>query len=109
MISEFILVYKILKWQKKQFPEATEVDQFNKVKEECWELKEAFDKYLKARSYGSQLKYKISVREELIDVIISGIGLLRYSNYLSLAKDKLKINKKRFWRNNHHVEKRRSK
>ena len=102
MIRELVLVYKILKWHNKTFPTERFIDQKGKLISEIDEFNEARAKYIKS-PYPRRPKYKFAVDEELVDVIISGINLLKYPETFERVYVKHNINKQRKWKNNHHT------
>ena len=102
MIREMILIYKIWKWHDKIFPEATKIDQKNKLISEIAEFNEAKAKYIKS-PYPRRPKYKTAVDDELIDVIIAGINCLKYPEVYERVAVKHNINIHRTWKGDHHV------
>ena len=73
MIRELCLVYKILKWADKTFPNATELDQKQKLAEEIREYNTAMKNYIKS-PYPRRPKYSKAVNDEMTDVIIASIN-----------------------------------
>ena len=103
MIRELLLVYKIWRWHDKTFPTATYIEQKGKLISEIDEFNEAKAKYIKS-PYPRRPKYKFAVDEELVDVIIAGINLLKYPETFERVYVKHNINKQRKWKGYHHYE-----
>jgi len=102
MIRELVLVYKIWKWHDKTFPEATVLNQREKLIGEIAEFEDAKAKYIKS-PYPRRPKYKVAVDNELIDVIIAGINCLKYPDIYERVAVKHEINTHRTWKGTHHV------
>lgn len=102
MIREMILIYKIWKWHEKQFSSCDVLEQKNKLISEIKEFEDAKAKYIKA-PYPRKPRYKFAVDEELVDVIIAGINMLKYPEIFERVYVKHNINTHRKWKGNHHV------
>lgn len=100
MIRELWTVYKVLRWHKKTFPNVTYKEQTAKRQEGIYEWIEAFEKYTKDKR---KVK-KYCAEMEWADTIIAGIGCLRFKKTRSDIDDKMVANRKRVFKNNHHVE-----
>lgn len=100
MLKELFLCYRILKWHNKTFHKVSLQEQRNKHHEEINEFIESFEKYTKNKTRNN----KISLDNEEVDVLISGLSLLRYPSFRSYVEDKMLINYKRTWTGNHHVK-----
>lgn len=102
------VVVAVLDWHKKTFPNTTEAEQILKVEEE-------YNEYMECLIDTKLRKYAM---EEKADLIISLIALAyRYNNNLAeialsgkfnkssipAVHKKLEMNKKRKWKNNHHI------
>lgn len=98
MLAELWNCYKILKWHKKTFKKATSVTQCGKIREESYELVEAFDSYQsKPKKTNS---YKVDL--ETADVVISSIAGMRFPEIREIVNTKMIANYKRKWKNNHY-------
>lgn len=100
MIRELWVVYKVLRWHKKAFPKVTYKEQTAKRREEILEWLEAFEKYTKDKR---KVK-KYCAEMEWADTIIAGIGCLRFKKTRSDIDDKMVANRKRIFKNNHHIK-----
>lgn len=93
------VVFGIVEWNKETFPDWTagrqEMKAYNEFKE--------YDKEMELVGKGDMEAVPRS-REELSDVIISYIGLLRYPKVLDAVKEKMAINIKRTWKNGQHIK-----
>lgn len=92
-------IYKIIRWHKKTF-NVTYEQQRDHFESEMLEWQSAFLSYMTEKS-DKNLK---DLNLERADVIISGINLLRFPEARALVHKKMKINKKRKWKNDKHVE-----
>lgn len=101
MIRKFKLIYDIWKWHNKTF-DISALEQKQKLKSEIDEFNEAFKKFIKS-PYPRRPKYKPSVDEEMIDVIIAAINCLKYPEFYERVAVKHNINTHRTWKNNHHT------
>lgn len=102
MIRELKLIYNIWKWHNKTFKDLPSDEQKRKLSREIYEFIEAKEKYIKAPS-SKKGKYRFAVDEELADVIIAGINLLKYPDFFERVAVKHNINTHRTWKGNHHV------
>lgn len=98
MIRELWAVYKVLRWHEKTFPEFTAKDQEMKLGEEISEYSAAIDTLI-ATGLQSDLE---KIKEELADVIIAAVNLLRFPEIKTLVKTKMATNKQRTWKDGHH-------
>ena len=94
MIKTLWKIYKILRWHRKTFPTYNWDKQLQKI---CEESIEFVDETL--------FKFGDEVYEEGADVIISSIGALRFPEIWEMVDDKMAKNKKRVWKNGHHITK----
>lgn len=86
-------IYKILRWHIKTFPHFDWNMQLQKVCEESIEFVD-----------DSIFKFSDDTLEEGADVIIAGIGALRFPEIWELIDEKMIKNKKRKWdKNGHHI------
>ena len=92
MIKVLWKIYKIIRWHKKTFPNFTWSEQFQKICEESIEFVEE-----------TLFKSDDKALEEGADVIISSLGALRYPEVWGLVEEKMTENKKRTWKNGHHI------
>ena len=100
MIKGLWLIFKILRWHKKTFPQIDYERQTEKIGEEILEWDREF-------FIGDDESKEL---EELTDVIIASLGAMRYKEVRALVQDKMKENYKRKWdKNGHHVEERHGK
>ena len=90
---EYLTAIRIIRWNKKTFPDFTPVMQEKKMQGEIDEYFQALTDY---HWSDDRKDYKHS-REELADVIISAIGLLRHKRVLLAVIRKMKQNIKRKW------------
>lgn len=102
MIRELNLIYKIWKWHGKTFPEATDLEQKQKLAEEIREYSNAMRNYTKS-PYPRRKNYAKAVNEEMVDVIIASINCLKYPEFYERVAVKHNININRNWKGNHHV------
>ena len=93
------VVFGIVEWNKETFPDWTAGKQEMKAYKEFQE----YDKEMVLVGKGDMDAIPRS-REELSDVIISYIGLLRYPKVLNAVKTKMKKNIKRTWKDGQHIE-----
>lgn len=93
MIKTLWKIYKILRWSKKTFPNYTFEKQIAKVAEEAIEWETEFLR--------NDVEKELS---ELTDIIIASINSLRFKETWEMVDEKMKENKKRTWKNGHHVE-----
>jgi hypothetical protein len=100
MLRELILVYKILKWHKKTFPDHTYIKQRKHHVSEMHEWMEAMRNFTKCKSE----KNRAELKKEQADVIISGLNLLRFEEAYQSVIDKMQENYKRLWIDGHHQE-----
>lgn len=100
MIRELWAVYKVLRWHKKAFPNVTYKEQTAKRRDEIHEWIDAFDKYTKDK----RKSRKNLAEMEWADTIIAGIGCLRFKKTRSDIDDKMVANRKRVFKNNHHIK-----
>lgn len=101
MIRELVLVYKILKWHNKTFKGLTVEEQDRKNDSEIDEYIEAKEKYIRAKHHKESLKFKMM--DEKVDVIISGINLLKYPEFFERVAVKHNENANhRIWKGVHH-------
>lgn len=98
MIKTLWLIYGILRWHKRTFPNATAEQQEQKLGEEISEYSAAIDTLI-ATGLQSDLE---KIKEELADVIIAAVNLLRYPEIQTLVKTKMAANKQRTWKDGHH-------
>lgn len=89
---------EILAWHKQTFPEFSSRNQETKLNEEIGEYHAAIDTVIETGLQSDLEK----VREELADVIITAINMMRYPEIQTLVKDKMAINLKRTWKDGHH-------
>lgn len=89
---------EILAWHKQTFPEFSARDQESKLNEEFIEYSMAITTLLETGLHSDLEK----VREELADVIIAAINMMRYPEIQALVKYKMSINLKRTWKDGHH-------
>lgn len=101
MIRELKLIYKIWKWSDKTFPEATELDQKQKLAEEIREYNKAMKDYTKS-PYPRRPKYTKAVNDEMTDVIIASINCLKYPDFYERVAVKHSINTHRTWKGVQH-------
>ena len=99
MIKTLWLIYGILRWHKRTFPNATAEQQEQKLAEEIREYDEAIDRFIKT-NYQREL---IHIKEELADVAIAAVNLLRYPEMQELVKNKMTINRRRIWQKGQHI------
>ena len=95
------VVFGIVEWNRETFPDWTAGRQETKAYKEFHE----YDKEMELVGRGDMDAIPRS-REELSDVIISYIGLLRYPKVLDAVKEKMEINIKRTWKDGQHIEER---
>lgn len=100
MLAELWNCYKILRWHKKTFKKATNVTQCSKIREESYELTEAFNNYQSKPKKNNS--YKVDL--ETADVIISSICGMRFPEIRAMVDTKMIANYKRKWDNNHHIK-----
>lgn len=93
------VVFGIVEWNKETFPEWTAGRQEMKAYKEFHE----YDKEMELVGKGDMDAIPRS-RDELSDVIIGYIGLLRYPEVLNAVKAKMAINIKRTWKDGQHIE-----
>lgn len=92
------LIKDIQEWHEKTFPEFTAKDQEMKLGEEIGEYSAAIDTLI-ATGLQSDLE---KIKEELADVIIAAVNLLRFPEIQTLVKTKMAANKQRTWKDGHH-------
>lgn len=80
---------EILAWHKQTFPEFSSRNQETKLNEEIGEYHAAIDTVIETGLQSDLEK----VREELADVIIAAINMMRYPEIQTLVKDKMATNK----------------
>lgn len=100
MIRELVLVYNILKWHNKVFKSLSAEEQDRKNDSEIDEYIEAKEKYIRAKHHKESLKFKMM--DEKVDIIISGINLLKYPDFFERVAVKHNINTHRTWKGVHH-------
>lgn len=93
MIKALWEIFKIIKWHRHTFPDYTPEKQTEKIAEEILEWDREF-------FIGDDIDQEL---EELVDVIISSISAMRFKEVRYLVGEKMKANKKRIWKNGHHV------
>lgn len=86
-------VFKIARWHKKTFPKYEADRQIQKICEESIEFQEAYF-----------FKDSDEALEEAADVIIASIGAMRFKDIRELVNKKMKKNRRRVWKNGHHIE-----
>lgn len=100
MIRELWAVYKVLRWHKKAFPKVTYKEQTAKRREEILEWLEAFEKYTKdkrkVKKYCAEMEWHI-----LLLPVLDACGSKKTRSDID---DKMVANRKRVFKNNHHVE-----
>lgn len=94
------LIKDIQEWHSKTFPEFSAKDQEMKLGEEISEYCAAIDTLI-ATGLQSDLE---KIKEELADVIIAAVNLLRYPEIQTLVKTKMAANKQRTWKDGHHKD-----
>ncbi|MCH5201889.1 MAG: hypothetical protein J1F17_01655 [Oscillospiraceae bacterium] len=104
MLKTLLLVYRILKWHKKTFPEYTICQQEEKLFVEAREAFDALEDITKAKSKHRQEICAKHIQEEIADMIIAGINLLRFKESRQDVIAKMNINEKRNWKNGQHME-----
>lgn len=92
------LIKDIQEWHEKTFPEFTAKDQEMKLGEEISEYCAAIDTLI---ATGLQKDF-VDVKQELADVIIAAVNMLRYPEIRELVSFKMALNKKRTWKDGHH-------
>ena len=97
---EYLTAIRIIRWNKKTFPDFTPVMQEQKMQGEIDEYFQALTDY----HWSDDRKDYRHSREELADVIISAIGLLRHKRVLLAVIRKMKTNIKRKWNKGQHYE-----
>lgn len=94
------LIKDIQEWHAQTFPEFTAKDQELKLAEEIREYDEAIDRFIKT----NHQRDLIHIKEELADVAIAAVNLLRYPEIQTLVKTKMATNRKRTWKDGHHKD-----
>ena len=92
------LIKDIQEWHEKTFPEFTAKDQEMKLGAEISVFSAAIDTLI-ATGLQSDLE---KIKDELADVIISAVNLLRFPEIQTLVKTKMTANKQRTWKDGHH-------
>lgn len=94
-----MIFWKILHWHKRTFRDLTYEEQLNHFESEMYEWQSAFLDYMTDKT---DKKFE-ALQMERADVIISGINLMRFPQAREIVKRKMKINKKRKWKNGRHI------
>lgn len=94
------LIKDIQEWHTRTFPEFTAKDQELKLGEEIGEYRAAIDTLIATRLQSDLEK----IKEELADVVIAAVNLLRYPEIQTLVKTKMTTNKQRTWKDGHHKD-----
>lgn len=100
MIKTLWQIYGILRWHKRTFPFITAEQQEQKLAEEIREYNEAIERFV---TTGRQNDL-VHVKEELADITIAIINLMRYPDIRSNIAQKMAINRKRTWKDGHHKD-----
>lgn len=100
MIKPLFQIYGILRWHKRTFPNATVKQQEQKLAEEIGEWSQAIDTVIATQSEADALH----ADEELIDVVIAAVNLMRYPEIQEAVNRKMAINRKRTWKDGHHKD-----
>lgn len=94
MLKTLWQIFKILRWHKRTFKEFTAQKQAEKIAEEILEWDREF-------FIGNDIDKEF---EELADVIIASVCALRFSENMEFVAEKMEKNKKRVWKNGHHID-----
>lgn len=92
------LIKDIQEWHENTFPEFSAKDQEMKLGEEIGEYCRAVDTVVATEDES----YIAKANEELADVIIAAVNLLRFPKIQTLVKTKMAANKQRTWKDGHH-------
>lgn len=104
IIRAILLVIKILRWHEKHFKDWTFEQQADKWKQELGELLMAWKKHNEQPKNQTRLRH---VYEEMADVLIAGLSLLKYYEGYSTVKLKLDVIKqRRYGKDGQHIEER---
>lgn len=99
MIKTLWLIYGILRWHRRTFPEFTYQEQALKLADEICELNEALDRVIQTHSAVDAQH----ADEEMADVVIAAVNLMNYPEMQELVKNKMTINRRRIWQKGQHI------
>lgn len=103
MIRELVLICKIWKWHKKTFVDLPEQAQYNKFDSEIKEYMQEFENYMLSKNPKRKRFFEQKMKKEAVDVIISGINLLKYPEFFECVALKHNENANhRTWKGVHH-------
>lgn len=104
MIKSLILVFKIMCWHSKTFKGLNMTEQRDKLNQEINEFVEAKERFISSNLWRRHYLEK-NMEEEMADVIIASINLLKYPYFYKKVLNKHNINLKRVWKGVRHVSK----
>ncbi|MBO7712290.1 MAG: hypothetical protein J6S85_02230 [Methanobrevibacter sp.] len=101
MFKILLCIYKIIKWHKSVLFYTSYEQQLSHFESEMLEWQSAFLDYMTDKENDEKFE---ALQMERADVIISGINLMRFPEAREIVKRKMKINLKRKWKDDRHIE-----